>query len=414
MIEKTRRKFIILATTALSVAMFSVVFAINITNFLEVRLEMRETLSFLCRFSGPPPVELDQENKEAPRQYRHPWNLISESRYFVVRRNSDGSTKVNNQLHDASYYTNDDLVVFAEQAAASGQPDGRIHTFVWEKIVAENQTTAFVFLDTEPKYRQVKRLLQFSVFACALGIAASWFIVFLYSGRIVRPVVENVNRMKRFITDASHELKTPLTVISANMDVLTLDQPGNTWIRSTQKQVANLRRMVDQMVYLTRIEEADAPLTRKRIALHDLVTDAADPFISMAEFGGKSVRVQSAEGLFVSGDEDALHRLITILLDNAVKYAPEGAGITITSHAKGKHAVIETVNPVEAELTEVQCRRLFDRFYRIDESRNKQKHSGYGIGLAIASAIAERHGGLMEAHMSDGQLVIRCTLPLIS
>ena len=407
MIEKTRRKFILLATSALSCAMILVVTAINLANLIGVRNELNETLDFLVRFSSPPPVEW-KDNRGG--QSRRHLALLSESRYFIVNYDGDGTAHLNNQLHDESY-SKEGLLALAQQAVDTGEESGKINSFIWAAVHRQDSPNAVVFLNTESKTRQLIRLLQFSLFACLIGIAAAALIVYLYSGRIIQPMINNVQRMKRFITDASHELKTPLTVISANMDVLSLDQPDNTWIHSTQKQTANLRRMVDEMLYLTRVEEEDAPLNMQRINLSALLADASDPFVAMAEFSGRSMTVQAERNLTVIGDESALRRLITILLDNAVKYAPDSASISVTCQARGRHIDLQTVNAVETPLTQQQCAQLFDRFYRVDESRDKSERSGYGIGLAIASAIAGKHSGRMDAHMQDDALVIRCVLP---
>ena len=407
MIEKTRIRFICIAMLALSISMILVVSAINFSNWLDIRHELGETLDFLVRFSGPPPQA--SADRWAGNS-RHRWNILSESRYFAAIK-KDGQIEIVINHMIGGTYSDEDLLTIAGQADSKGNISGRMGDFLYRSITGDGSAVTYVFLNIETRLQRQKRLMVFSLIACLIGILISFFIVVLYSKRVVRPVEENIARMKRFITDASHELKTPLTVISANMDVLALDQPDNTWVRSTQKQTANLRRMVDEMVYLTRIEEADAPLSMQRIELGPLLSDAADPYAAMAEFGGRALVMDIQQGVFVNGDRSALTRLMTILMDNALKYASQNASITVRCIQDGRHALIETLNPIDQPLSRDQCQRLFDRFYRVDESRTKAEHGGFGIGLAIASAIAERHGGKMTARMSGEKLEIQCRLP---
>ena len=408
MIEKTRIRFICIAMLALAVSMILVVSAINCANWLDIRHELDETLNFLVRFSGPPPQE--SADRWAGNS-RHRWNILSESRYFAaVRRSDHMELLINHMIGDT--YTDEDLLGIAAQAEKKARASGRIGDFLYRSITGDGTAVTYVFLNIETRLQRQKRLIAFSLASCLIGILISFIIVVLYSRRVVRPIEENIARMKRFITDASHELKTPLTVISANMDVVALDQPDNTWVRSTQKQTATLRRMVDEMVYLTRIEEADAPLSMQRVELGPLLSDAADPYAAMAEFGGRALTLDIGQDVFVNGDKSALTRLMTILMDNALKYASKGASISVRCVQEGRHALIETLNPVDQPLSREQCLRLFDRFYRVDESRTKAEHSGFGIGLAIASAIAERHGGKMSARMAGDKLEIQCRLPL--
>ena len=384
MIEKIRRNFILFSMLALSSALICVVGAINLALRANTYAELRETLSFLSRFSGPPP---DDAVSEWAGRSRHRWNVLSEARYFVVIYREGRDALVRSELQDDSL-TEEDLLALASRADAVDESAHWLDGYLYQAILRNGELRAIVFLNCETKLQSMRTLLRFSVLACLLAIAFAFIVLMTVSQHIVLPLTENVARMQRFITDASHELKTPLTVISANTDVLALDQPDNPWIRSTRKQIGILRSMVDEMLYLTRVEEKDAPLSMRRLNLSPLFRDCADPYIAMAEFAGQR-----------------------LLLDNALKYAEKETDIRARCLVRGRHACIETENALETPLTPEQLRRLFDRFYRADESREKSGHGGYGIGLAIASAVAEKHGGRMEAKMQEGRLLIRCLLP---
>ena len=206
-------------------------------------------------------------------------------------------------------------------------------------------------------------------------------------------------------------MKTPLTVISTNMELLKMENPDNPWIRSTQKQTGALRHLVDELVYLSRMEEENPALNMESLAPGAILREAAEPFQAMAEFNGKELQVVTEEDLRITGDRPSLQRLMSTMLDNAVKYTPEGGEILAEAVSEGKHAVIRVSNTVEKPMTKEQCAQLFNRFYRADESRNKDRKGGFGIGLAIAAAIAEKHGGSMNARMEEDRLVISAALP---
>ena len=190
-----------------------------------------------------------------------------------------------------------------------------------------------------------------------------------------------------------------------------MEQPDSSWVKSTQRQTAQMRHLVDELVYLSRMEEENAPLTPEIISVAPFLREAAEPFCAMAEYQGKLMTVEAEEALNIRGDRASLQRLLSTLLDNAVKYASEEGAISVRAVGEGRNAVLTVANDVPQPLTEEQCGQLFDRFYRADPSRSKDRQNGFGIGLAIAAAIVEKHGGNIFAAMEGGQLVFTCRLP---
>ena len=384
MIRGIRRRFIRIALMVLALAMVLVAGIINAANWVNVRGELWETMTALSENGVP------MGKGKRGGNSRHMRNMLDESRFFSVSLLPDGAYVLNDTSR-ASGVDREELSRVAEAALNSGKTSGFVEDYLYA-VMERRGGKAALFLDCETKLNRVRRLALISAAACVGCILLAWLLVALFSSRAIRPLVENAIRQKQFITDAGHELKTPLTVISANMDVLAMETGKNEWIQSTQKQVANMRGLVNELIYLSRLDEEDARLEKQELDFSKLVREAAEPFVGMAEFSGKAMRLDIEEGLRLMGDEAMLMRLLSILCDNAVKYAPEGDKIIITLKRVGKGIQLTTENGLSKPMDDETLRHLFDRFYRADASRSRES-GGYGIGLSVARAIVEKHGG---------------------
>ncbi len=398
MIRKLQQRFIRIALIALAIAMVLVVTVVNAANWISVRGELTDTLAFLSEteFFSP----RDDIFGRMPGKNRRARSLISESRWFSVVFDADGSERNVNLLNMMG--TDEETAVsLARQALDSGRETGFLQDCLFQVRSGAMGGTVVLVLSCETKLAAVRTLGLISALACLGGILLAFVLVVLASRRAIRPIIRNMEQQKQFITNASHELKTPLTVISTNMELLKMDQPDNPWVSSTQKQTSQMRHLVDELVYLSRMEEENAQLTMETLPLDQLLAEAAEPFAAMAEYQGKAFRTEAEKGLALQGDRASLQRLLTVLLDNAVKYAAPEGEILAKAFSEGRHAVLTVENRVTEPLTPDQCRQLFDRFYRADPSRNKDRQNGFGIGLAIAAAIVEKHGGRIQAAMED-------------
>ena len=406
MIQKLQKRFFRIALLALTAAMVLVTAAINITNWINVRYELYETLETVAASDNGQPGFAGFDRKS-----RHMKGMLNEARTFTVYVSNDGSVSVSTMGKEQEL-NEKDAAALALKAADSGRRSGFLDDYLFLCSNQQNGETRIVFLNCETRLNTVRRLLLFSLCACVLGIALAGLFVKKASGRAVRPIEENIRRQKRFITDAGHELKTPLSVISANMDVLDMDVPDNLWVQSTQKQTALMGKLVEELVYLSRMEENDMPLEFRSLLLKPLMEEVAEPFAMMAGSKGQGLALSVPDDLRLDGDEPSLSRLISVLCDNAVKYAPEGDMIRLFAEEDGRNVRIGTENATAEPLNAVDCRRLFDRFYRADPSRSKNERGGFGIGLAIAAAIAEKHGGTFDAELTErGRLRISFRFP---
>lgn len=406
MIQKIRHRFIRIAVLALTLAMVLVTVVINTVNWANARAELQETLTYLAQNGGRPA----RDGRGKGNRGRGFQNRLDEARFFSVYADDSGAVSMNDasRLDD---YSADELAALAGQVLSSGRSDGFWGDYLFLVTRTPSGGRFAVFLNCETRLGALRRLALFSAAACAGGVLLAWLLVALFSRRAIQPLIDNAVRQKQFITDAGHELKTPLTVISANMDVLALEGGENDWIRSTRAQLANLRTLVGELIDLSRLDEEGFEPQLRALDLAALLRDVAAPFEGMAEFSGKSLTVDAPGALTMEGDEALLRRLISVLCENAVKYAPEGDAIAATLRDDGRRAVLSVENGLAEPLSKEALERLFDRFYRADASRSRES-GGYGIGLSVARAIVERHGGDIRALQTDaGRLRFVATLP---
>ena len=407
MIKKLQRRFIRIALIALAAAMVLVVGIVNAANWISVRNEMNETLSFLADNSA---MNREDLTRRMADRDRHGRNLVSESSWFSAVYDA-GHERVGMNLTGMAQPDEETASALAEQAIRSGRESGMVQDYLYQVRQGPFGGRIVFMLNGETKLTAVRTLALISLLACLGGILLAWLFVALASRKAIEPTIRTMEQQKQFITNAGHELKTPLTVIQTNMDLLEMEQGDNPWVKSTQKQTAQMRHLVDELVYLSRMEEENAPLVMESLSLAPLIRETAEPFAAMAEFQGKSMDVDAEDGLTLRGDRASVQRLLSTLLDNAVKYAAAEGAIRVSARGEGRHIALTVSNEVSQPLTEAQCRQLFNRFYRADASRNKEKQSGFGIGLAIAAAIAEKHGGTISAAMEGSRLVFTCRLP---
>ncbi len=245
-----------------------------------------------------------------------------------------------------------------------------------------------------------------------LGITgvAVWLVLFgiscVLSKWAVYPVGQSMRREKQFVADASHELKTPLTVIMANAQLLTEQEPpadrdGARWLKNIVQEAEEMKKLVEEMLALARSEADIGKQIREKCSFSDVVIESVLSFEAVFYQGNRELISDVEEGIRIRGDEKELRRLLGILLDNADKYSPEGGRARVCLRQIPGRKVRLTVANTGAEIPKEKLEEIFERFYRSDSSRSDQK--GYGLGLAIARSVVERHQGTIRAEASEGE-----------
>lgn len=357
--------------------------------------------------TAAPETEIDVRDRSAVRRQEMPY----ESRYFTVTVNDAGDV-LSVDTGKIAAVDMADAVDYAQEALESGKARGFIDDYRWRRADTEDGAL-LLFLDCGRNLDTFRSFLLTSVAVSALGLLAVFLLILAFSGRVVRPVAESYEKQKRFITDAGHEIKTPLAIIEADADVLEMELEGESeWLSDIRLQTRRLTDLTNDLVYLSRMEERQDAAQLVDFPLSDIVDETAQSFHSRAMQKRQSFSGEIERNLTLRGDEKAIRQLVSILLDNAVKYAPEDGVIRLKLERQGKYAALSVYNTTATPIPRETMDKLFDRFYRTDPSRSSET-GGHGIGLSIAKAVVSAHRGKITAETDDEQsLRITALLPL--
>lgn len=330
-----------------------------------------------------------------------------ETRYFYVRFTPD-NRMIGYDLTHIAQVTKEEAEQLGREMLRAERDSGVFRNYRYYRHGTEGGATEIIFLNCATQLRNVTFILYISIATLVAVLAAVTAGIWFMSKKIVKPFVDNLNKQKKFITDAGHELKTPLSIIDANAEVLKLTGGDNEWIDSIQNQTSRLGALVKRLVSLAKSEEDLSDLKFEEFNISDAALDAVSPFGILAEKGGVTLSSSIEEGVKYKGNEASIRQLFGILLDNAIKYTPRGGKInfTLTSHGR---CTVEVTNDCEG-LDTSKLSDLFDRFYRADDARSRET-GGYGIGLSIAKAVAEAHRGKITATSREpGKVTFTVTL----
>ncbi|MBE5795610.1 MAG: HAMP domain-containing histidine kinase [Clostridiales bacterium] len=403
-IQTYRRKFILIAMTAMTACLVLLLTMINLFNCFSVVAEQKDILSILLENGGRFPTFGSPMSKRRPG---HSYEITEESehrvRFFVVTVSPEGDI-IHVNLQQIAAVDDQQAAALGQKAAASGQEYGFAGNYIYKVSTREGSpNTHIIFLDWQEKLTAVKSFAFISVISGTAGLAMTFLIVLWLSQRAIRPVIVSSQKQQQFITDASHELKTPLSAISVNMELLGMELGENEWIASTNDQLSMLRRLVDQLICTARMdEEASLYGKKQELDFSELVTDAVTCFMPMAETTGRTIEVNAPEGITMLGNEELLRRMLSVLCDNAIKHARGEGNIVLSLSAKPKAITLRIQNPWPHAKDTAIYERMFYRFYKADPARSKDSiRNGFGVGLSIASKAAQWHGGAIKASPVD-------------
>jgi two-component system sensor histidine kinase CiaH len=303
---------------------------------------------------------------------------------FSVELDAEGSAQLTSPWIDVGGDVLSELVASA--------PEGGNTAFLSSLGVAARRSgNRIAFVDLAGEYDALRQRLLAWVIGYLAALAAFFAVNRFLAERAVRPVEKSWEQQRQFVADASHELKTPVTVILANTDIQERETGESRWLSVTRAEAQRMKRLIEEMLFLAKSDAARLPVKQERVCLSDLVSESALAFEVVAFENGIKLTSSIAPGLFVRGDADMLSRMVNNLMDNAVKYTPRGGGARVELQAV-RGAVVLRVSNSGSPIAPEHLSRLFDRFYRVDDARTRER-GGYGLGLSIVRQIALEHGG---------------------
>lgn len=402
MIKKLRLKFALSAIISVLLVLIVLVGGINLLNYNKIVSESDQILKLLSDNNGAFPEFWMFDEPFEPEPGRRGNRLDSpelafETRYFSVLFDENGDILITN-TGMISAVSPSRAESYASKVINSGKTKGFIGDYRYSVLrYNDDGSVLVVFVDCGLSLSNFRNFLAVSVTISAVCLLIISIAVFLISGKAVKPVAESYEKQKRFITDAGHEIKTPLAIINADSDVLMTEVgEENEWLTDIKKQTERLTELTNELVLLTKMEEGSSSLVFEKINLSSLVEDQADSFKVLADAGKKDLETDITNDIHINGDKKTIYELLSILLDNAVKYCPEGKKIYVRCYKDDRYARLEVSNDTSDDISEANLKNLFDRFYRTDSSRNSET-GGHGIGLSIAKAIVEAHKGKISA-----------------
>ena len=295
----------------------------------------------------------------------------------------------------------DDLAYEMAVTAAQGSKErGFVDDFRY-LIVEDNKELKVIFLDYSFEKQSETGFIYVSIGAYFASIILVTFLVNILLKPVMKSIKESYAKQRQFITDASHELKTPLTVISTDMQIIEMDHGSSEWIKSVNQQITKLNSLTNELVTLSRMDEEGIHIVMGQVNLSDIVNDVVMGFEPAFNAKDKELVVEIEDDLKIKGNHDSLERVMSILLNNALKYSDDKGSISVKVYQKNKKVKIVVKNSVD-QIDKGNHEEFFERFYRSDESRNSQT-GGFGIGLAVAKSIIEEHKGKIEAKSVNEQ-----------
>lgn len=389
MIRSLRRKFIAM-TMAVFTALLCVIFGLVI-HFTGQNLQA-ESIRFL-RSAAADPLQ-----PGPPGQVRQPCFIIRATPWGQSIQSTGGFDLSDEQMLS-------DIVALA---ASASEPLGVLEGYDLRYFRSQSPTElTLVFMDISAERAAMRNLRLTCLGIGLLALGLFWAVSFLLARWAVRPVERAWEEQRQFVSDASHELKTPLTVILTSAELMQTD-PDPQHPRSILAMSRRMRELVESLLELARVDNGAVRAAFEELDLSALVADELLPFEPLYFECGLTLESQLEDALRISGSERHLRQVLTILLDNALRYSPENAAVRVALTRQGSNALLTVTNP--GQLTKEQCRSIFRRFYRADPARTA---GGSGLGLAIAQGIVDDHGGRIWADSREGTVTLSVSLPLI-
>ena len=410
MLRQLKVRFILLAIISMTVTLVVAFTAVNIT--LRVRLANRtdEIIDVLHENGGFPMFNrqiADEDTDEGFLGYNYKRKFHDETpyqtRYYIAYLGEDETIFNADYSHIAVININM-IINQVEEIKCESRDRGYIDNYRYGRFETEDGLM-IIGVDCQTDLSTVNTLLTITLVTIISCILIVLLLLIILSKRMLKPFEEIREKQRRFITDAGHELKTPIAIIQSNTEVMEMIDGENKWLTNIKQQTVRMSNLVKGLIELSKMDEQVlSEKEKQKIILSEIVYNSVESFRVPAETKGINLKADIAPNISVMGDLEDIVRLVGILLDNAIKYTDDRKEMNVKLIGKAKKAVLTVSNTCKG-LDRENVKRFFDRFYRSDASRNSET-GGYGIGLSMAQAIVQNHKGKLTVHSTDDERII--------
>ena len=396
MIKKLRRKFILIAMCSMIFVLGTIVTVINVLNYQKTDNYSNRIISLLTDNEGGFPKDFPvRPNQGDGMTPETPF----EARFFSVMLDEQGDV-VFSDVRQIAAITPQTAEEYAKTLYQDSKTAGMYDDYKY-RAKETDKGTLYIFLDCTREMNSFRGFLQTSILISLGGLAVVFILIIIFSHIALKPVEESYQKQKHFITNASHDVKTPLTIINAGAEVIELEHGEVEWTKEIKKQTERLTALTDKLVFLSRMDEENQKIEIREFNLSELICEAIEPYENIATSKGFSFSFDCQSDIVYKGNEEMLSQAIALLMDNALKYTNEQGQISISLKKTVKGIELRFKNTADS-VKEGNNNEIFERFYRSEQSRNS-KTGGHGIGLSVVKAIISAHKGKISAYSSDGK-----------
>lgn len=415
MVRKLQKKFIFITVLSLFIVIFIILSTINIFNIAQTEIKNNDLINIIINHDGMLPRE-SKDFKPRPQRgfnfgnmpfdFEYSKETPYQTRYFSIKFFDYGDVVVNiNSVASIDYV---EAIELGEWVFNSGKESGYKGIYKF-KISEKLGYKLLVFLDCRNDILIMKDFIIVSILVGAMFLILVSILISILSRRAIKPMIENIEKQKRFITDAGHEIKTPLAIISANTEVIEMYNGESEWTQSIRNQVKRLNELIKNLLSLSKMDEDEFKFEMEEFCCGKIVNETIESFEALISSKNLKLEKDVDKDLKIFGNKNNFQSLISILLDNAVKYTILNGEIKIFLRKRDSKIEFSISNSWDKNING-DLNYLFDRFYRMDDSRSREE-GGYGIGLSLAQSIVRLHKGKIFATGKGEKIYFRFLIP---
>lgn len=396
MIKKLNQRIFLLIMISLSIIVLGTIFLFAFLNYNNI---ITTTVSMMDRMIEGEPKRNQNSKLE---EYKIKPEINIDGLYSFLIKDSI--------IVQSSNPSNDETInEYALKISKKNKDKGIIGKYIYRVRKINKNTISIILIENENAISDIKTMVLFSIIISIMSIVVIYSIAKKVSKIIVKPVEETFEKQKQFISDASHELKTPLAVIEANTDVLENEIGSNKWINYIQNETDSMNNLINELLLLAKMENVDNLKECKPLNLSKEVEIILSMFESMAYEKQVRIKTEISENIIMNGNKEDIEHIVSTLTDNAIKHTKAKKEV-IVNLKKEKNEIILEVKNMGDPIPEGEREKIFERFYRVDKSRNREEKR-YGLGLAISKATIEKYNGKIEVSYKDNFTVFKVTIP---